>query len=53
MADFIRMEQPERPVVRPQAFALWRLGFRPLYLLTITSASSPIPHSPPSNHQTD
>lgn len=53
MADFIRIDKTERPAVRPQAFALWRLGFRHFYLLTRTSASLPIPHSPPSDHQTD
>ncbi|MCG2595823.1 NnrS family protein [Ramlibacter sp. XY19] len=38
MKPFLRIEEPPRPAP-PQGFALWQLGFRPLYLLASSFAA--------------
>jgi len=39
MAQFIFIEEPQRPSVSPDRFALWQLGFRPFYLLASAFAA--------------
>ncbi|HEX7891647.1 MAG TPA: NnrS family protein [Ramlibacter sp.] len=38
MTAFLRLEEPDRPAP-PRGFALWRLGFRPFYLLASVFAA--------------
>ena len=39
MPDFIKIEEPQRVVANVPAFALWRMGFRPFYLLASVFAA--------------
>jgi len=39
MAQFISIEEPQRPAAPPAGFALWQLGFRPFYLLASVFAA--------------
>lgn len=39
MGQFIKLEEPPRPQVAANGFALWQLGFRPFYLLASSFAA--------------
>jgi uncharacterized protein involved in response to NO len=39
MATFVKIEEPQPAAADPHAFALWRLGFRPFYLLASSFAA--------------
>ncbi|HEX6362737.1 MAG TPA: NnrS family protein [Albitalea sp.] len=42
MTPLIKIDEPRRAAAAPDAFALWRLGFRPFYLLASVFASASI-----------